>query len=171
MELNERQYDRIARWFDGEDIELTEAERRVAEQIRRDEDSLRATIGVFLSAEAADRVRRRVMAGAARPGRRFIRIVWSIAGTAAAAALIMLAVALWPSQNEQHSTLAETDTVPIEVLIQVMSQTPANGEMDALDQQLDELEAEILGTLDLQRPGEEIDESWFIDLPSGPAKG
>ncbi len=87
MDLNDRQYERIARQLDGENVELSDAQRGIADEIRRSERQ----IGAMLQAELPEDVLQRVgarLAGSTRP-RKIIpwRYVGLGIGAAVAAAI------------------------------------------------------------------------------------
>ncbi len=119
MTLTDDQYERIARRLDGEDIPLTAAEQRIADElvedegavgarlsadaaglsptmlaeVRRDEAAVGPRLDVPLPSRAFDRAQRRLAAELARPRR---RLIWagSAAGAVAAAAAALLIAAL-----------------------------------------------------------------------------
>ncbi len=89
-EPNERDYERVARWLDGEPVELSDRQRRLADEITRDERALGSTPRGRLT----DQTRRRARA----PVRR--ALAWraatrKLAPLAAAAALLLAVGLIW----------------------------------------------------------------------------
>ena len=62
MNLTEEQYARVARWLDGQDVELSIEERAAAEEVRRGEADLAVVLDVPVRRETLDRARRRLVA-------------------------------------------------------------------------------------------------------------
>lgn len=94
MELNEQQYQRVARFLDGEPLELTGEERAVALEIRIGLEGLDVLKQIQPSSGAMAMARKRMAGEASRPGRRGLRI--ACFATAVAAAAILLAVMALP---------------------------------------------------------------------------
>ncbi len=92
MQLSDEQFERIARWFDGEQVELTEAETQLARQIRDQEafaaDALEVQVPVEVMASAGASMRQVLT-------RRPRRNVWfKFIAPAAVAAVILLSVSV-----------------------------------------------------------------------------
>ncbi|GAG02154.1 unnamed protein product, partial [marine sediment metagenome] len=108
MNLTEEQYARIARWLDGQDVELSAEERAVAAEVRQGEGYLAAMLDVPLRREALDRAWRRLAADLARPRRRALQIGYAAGAIAAAAAVVILAVTLMHSPPAGTTPLGGT---------------------------------------------------------------
>ena len=91
MAMTESNCERIARWLDGESIELTVDERAVADDIRRDELLLDSPIDPTDQRRAMDRAANRMRAALARPRRRkrYLGLLTAAEAVAVAALLIM----------------------------------------------------------------------------------
>jgi hypothetical protein len=91
MSATQEDYERIGRRIDGEDVDLTEAQRALAEEIAADEAGVGAALAVSLPGGTLHRVSARVRR--ALPGRRRARAVrWAAAAAAVAAAVAMAAL-------------------------------------------------------------------------------
>ena len=154
MTMNEEQYERIAWWLDGEDVTLTDDERRCAEDIRRGEALLAHAADVNAPRSALDGARRRMVAELPRPRWRVTWIAW----TAAAAAVVLLAAGvLWIGIGPPKSqTSPEAYGVPLEVALEEMENAVDAGELDLLADELAELQADILVAADYKDVDAEI---------------
>ena len=142
MELNERQYERVARSLDGQGCELTGAEHRVADEIRRDEELLASVVEVEAPQAALGAAQRRMTAALAlRRGRS--RLIGYVAA-AAAAAVIIAAATLWPTGTPPSGRQLAGPISRTRVFVEMLEESPCTGELALLERQLDELEAEIL---------------------------
>jgi hypothetical protein len=182
MMLNERQYERVARWLDGEDVELAPDECAAAEEIRRHEAALAAVLDASPPAETRRRAHRRLVAALAHP-----RIGWwrvaAAAAAAAAAALIVIAFTRKPPEPQPTPTVVKPteglhDEEPIEALLGLS----AEDEIDLLTTELVELTADIAaaegpagraGDIDLQIEvlEKELEEFYLYDTLDRPAEG
>lgn len=181
MERHEVQFERIARWLDGEQVELTPQQREAAEDIRRDEAALRAELDVPVPSAMMDRARRRMMAELARPTHRAVWARRAGAALAVAAAILLAFVAIWQPPERTAPTRANGRVeVPLEVVIEKMAEPARNVDLDLLAQQVAELEADIAysmkvppSCMDLQTDAlqQEIEEFWLEDSPSWPLEG
>ena len=155
MRISREQYERVARYLDGEDVRLDEAERKLSEQIRRDEGLL-AALDVGPPAGAIARSRRRMIAALGRPaGRlRWLRYVVGVEA-AAVAALLLVAVTLAIVSTDTEAPRAPV-VVPTSVLV-ASTEFSAQGDLDILARQLDELEAEIATSVPISGGDVEID--------------
>ena len=88
MTLNDQQYERIARWLDGERVSLSEPELRAAEQIKSGEGRLGVYLDVRVPGPAIDRARSEVSAALAARGRS--RRIFTYIAPAAAAAMLLI---------------------------------------------------------------------------------
>jgi len=153
MRISEEQYERVAQYLDGRDIDLEGPERDLSEEIRRDERLL-AAFDVAPPARAMARARRRMIAAL---GRVRTRLLWlrRVVGveSAAVAALLLVAVTLSiVSTGPPRRT--RPAAVPTSVLLAPVVD-PAEDDLDILAGQLDELEADMVALLTISRP--EID--------------
>jgi len=172
MPWTEQQYERVARYLDGESVELTARQRELAEEIRAGRATVTAGIDPRMSRRAIDKARRRMSAELARPRRRKISLACLAAAEAVAvAAVLIIALTLQPMATP------ETDAdnwaeVPLEVigpdgrseiaqrislvrqgidLIEADILSPA-AVIDPAGFEIDELRYELEGLLDYQRP-------------------
>ena len=88
MKLTERDYECVGRWLDGQELELTPAQRALAEEIVADAGVVGPALDVALPPGTLHRAQAR-MVGLGRFRRR--RLPW----VAAAAAAVAIAVGLW----------------------------------------------------------------------------
>ncbi|MBS3820646.1 MAG: hypothetical protein GVY16_11920 [Planctomycetes bacterium] len=97
MDATEQQYERIARYLDGETVDLTDGERALAAEIRQGFTALADHLPAAPPVESTDRARRRLVAAVAgRLRLRSIGRVMAVAGMAAAAVLVLIgAQRLW----------------------------------------------------------------------------
>ncbi len=185
--LTDDQYERLARWLDGEAVELTAAERDTAEEVRRDEAHLAKVFGVAAPRVSLDRARRRLIAELSRPR----RLVWRIAlAASAAAAAILLAVILMTqgTPGERTTTVAKPTPPPpaideARLYVAAAREMTAPDEIDFLGRDLDELAADIVmasdpalttgGALELQIDSleREIDEFYLDEALGRPLEG
>jgi hypothetical protein len=182
MMLNERQYERVARWLDGEDVELAPLERAAAEEIRRDEAAIAIALDAFPPTETRRRAHRRLAAALAHP-----RIGWwrvaAAAAAAAAAVLIVVAFTRKAPQPQPTPTVVRPperlhDEEPVEALIGLS----AEDEIDLLTTDLVELTADIAAAegpdgrgadIDVQIEvlEKELEEFYLYDMLDRPAEG
>jgi len=92
-EWNNEQFDRVARWLDGEQIQLTETEQQLADDFRNNENALGDTPAVQLPAEADQRTKRRIIA-ALRGVKIRKRVRLAFMSGVSAAALIVISLGL-----------------------------------------------------------------------------
>ncbi len=155
MKISKEQYDRIAQHLDGGDIRLDGDERKLSDQIRRDERLLGA-LDVEPPARAIVRAQRRMIAALARPdGRlRWLRYVVGIEA-AAVAALLLVAVTL-AGISTGLVGLRGPVVVPTSVFV-ASTESLAQGDLEVLARQIDELEAEIVASLPISYGDLEIE--------------
>ncbi|MCK4602047.1 MAG: hypothetical protein KAU28_06250 [Phycisphaerae bacterium] len=153
MNINDEQYERVARYLDGRKVSLNRQEQAIAEDIRRDERFAGALFDVQVPDETMNCVRRRVIAELLRP-RRWLRVAGYVLVATAAAAAVLLAVAvLWDSPPRQDSQpLAE---IPDRV---IFSHTASDHDLELLDEQIAELEANFAFSLPPELLDLEVDE-------------
>lgn len=160
MEMTEKQYERIARWLDGQEVTLNEAERIVADEIGRDERMLASAVPADAPREALGRACRRMAAELARPTRRLW--IGRFAAAAAAAAAIIVVAALLTTTPPLRDPLPPKPPGPvmadvsIETLIEEMEESLRPGVVvQLLAGELEAIEADMLvtaeiGDMDLQ---------------------
>jgi hypothetical protein len=90
---SQQQYEQIARYLDGEDVQPDLAQRELVEQIRRDEQAVGPALDVATPPAAMDKARNRMLAELSRPTRPAWRR-W-VAGVSAAAAAAAIVLAVW----------------------------------------------------------------------------
>jgi hypothetical protein len=158
MTWNEQQYERIARYLDGEPIALTVEERTMAEAFRKEEADLAAVLAEAPSRDALDRSMRRVRAELARPMPH-----WSYRGLSVAAAAMVVAMIgislLWPTFQQSPKT-ASTSSADWAGLMKIYDSTrldDTNVDLDLLDNQLLELQAEMAAIPAVNRIEAELD--------------
>lgn len=152
MELNERQYQRVARYLDGEPVQLSETERQLAEEIRQAERELAPKLEVQPPGETVERALRRITAALARRRRRVLPFI----APAVAAAAIVVAVAamhLWPSGQ----AAPEVGAITLEALAEAYASEDEDIDLDLIARELDELEVSIVVPLPADPVEAEID--------------
>jgi hypothetical protein len=142
MILSEEQYERIARWLDGEEIRLTAEEREAVSDLHRSRAVVAPALDVEVPREAMARAERRLRAALAHPRRRLLRI-GALAGGAAAAAAAAIVIAI----SALHTLPPGGDAdgvakVPLEVFVAAMQESETEKEMLLLAREMDDLEAE-----------------------------
>jgi len=151
MNMNDEQYERIARYLDGEEISppLNVEELATAEEIGKAETKLTGLLDVTLPAAAEDRAKRRAIAAMA--GRRRISRVGRAFGVglsiASAAAVLLFAVNIWRDSFGPQPQESPTPVVSTNVWVKAMQAGDDDDfaiELDILAEQLDTEEAEIV---------------------------
>ncbi|HAU38786.1 MAG TPA: hypothetical protein DCX07_13850 [Phycisphaerales bacterium] len=172
MILREEQYERIARWLDGETVDLTSDEQAAAREMRERENLLSERLDVHAAPEVFARIERRVGAELARP-----RVRWVWAGAAVAAAAAVVLAALWFLRTEDVSPTPApggglAHATHQELFAALHASTDA-GELDLVDRDLSELEADVLviqaataEDLRLKALEREIEEFWLDHSPT-----
>ena len=163
MKPTEEQFERVARWLDGEPVELSAAEREIADAIQRDERRMAAELDVSTPTAAMARARRRATAALAGRRRRW----WpAVAATAAAAAIVLVAISLrgpTPPIDPPGG-----DAVPMEVVLADVGEV----DLDLLAEEVETLAAEVrlsgipggsAGALDPS-----VEELWTEPASTGP---
>jgi len=153
MNFDDRQYERVARWLDGESVELTEAERQLAAEIRAGEAALAGRLDVELPSAALVRTARRMSAAAAGSGR---SAWWAAVGAAAAVAAALVVAVIIHQPTEQSAGLNLAAVQQTQVFVQSLDQSAQDTQLDVLANQMDELDAEIQYSLVIL-PGEQMD--------------
>ena len=181
MALTEEQYERIARWLDGESVELSAEERAAAEEVRGAEARLAGPMReVEVPARAMARARRRLAAATARPTLRARRVAVA-AGAAAVAAAAVIALLMFlggPERQKADRDLVGDQTIPVEVWVATVQQTPGGDDIALLADELDKLEAELAWSesaqpLDRQIESltRELEQFWLEDSPDWASDG
>lgn len=172
MEWTERQYERLARWLDGESVELSVLEQAQARAIERQEQSSGAMLDVQAPQASLDRVRAKMMQALAqesdqaarlqlvgKPIRRTWPRVWKIGVSLAAAAAIVLAVVIgWQMmlpggpqviQTAKNSPSGKNQNPPprmasVDVTLPLLpSEVPGDPKIELLAREIDETTAEF----------------------------
>jgi len=185
MELNDRQYKRIALWLDGEGprmrrgasgspepLELTPAELAVAQQLLRDGAELAGALEVAPPPEAVQAALDRIESRLNRRGARVLR--FAAPALAAAAAVLLAFIVLRPG-IPQPGGRPVRPVLPADQLAQVYDQADGNGDLDMISSRLDQLAADIVVRVpasvleakidDLQRS---VDAFWLNDTEQWP---
>jgi hypothetical protein len=168
MELNERQYELIARYLDGEPVELRADEQAAAEELRCAGLAIGPMLGVRPPRVVMDRVRRRMLADLARQSHRTTRLGWRAAAVAVAAVLLA-AASTWlvrPQTGPQPSA----ERISTALLAERLPGEDTDIDLDLIGTELSELEADLVVSL-LARASdvefdilqEKLDTFWFDD--------
>ncbi len=137
MAMTESNHERIARWLDGESIELTADERAVADEIRRDELLLDSPIDARDQRQAMDRAANRMRASLARPRRRKRYLGWLTAAEAVAVAALLIVT--WTVHMVNSGTGPDVPNV----YITAVAGLDTFDELDFLQDELDSLQADL----------------------------
>jgi anti-sigma-K factor RskA len=177
--LNEEQYERVARWLDGEKVKLTPPEQDATEEICRAEADLASALDAASRQASMDRARRRLAAALARPQLR----LWRIGALAAAAAAVVLAAVLWHPTGQPPATAPQL-TPQVQrgqadgAYLAALEYFAADDELDIVKHDLDDLAADLAlaaapRAIDLKMEAieKDIDEFLFEDTPAYPAEG
>jgi len=142
MELSDKKYRRVARWLDGEPVELTDSERSIAEEISRADLDLTGAFEVPPPDRARERASRHLRAALAPVPARFIRFARPVAGVAAAVLLALAAgYLLLPPRPVSQPAPTFTDT---RYVTDVPPHDDANLDLDLISFELDGLTADIV---------------------------
>ena len=173
MNLDERQYERIARFIDGERVDLEPAQREVADEIVRLEletlDSLQISVPdttMYLAREAMLKELRK-----SRRTRAFGRSVSRLVGLAAAAVVLLVFGLQWvnkdaPSRGGMTALSEDIEDVTYFALVHRIDDDIA---FSMLQDELELFEAELIassrGAMDLQMDAvqDQIDTFWLDD--------
>jgi len=161
LQWTDEQYGRVARYLDGQPVDLTGPERDLAKEITDGEVLVTGGIDVRQLHRAMATARRQMSVALARPRRRKIFAACFAAGEVVAAAavlIIMLTVRGMSPPAVTHNALVDA---PLEVI-----SSPANGDIAEqillVHQDIDLLEAEICApAIDFDQASFEIDELQF----------
>lgn len=161
MELNERQYEDVGRWLDGEAVDLTAEQLAAAAEIRLGQAAVGRAMAVPAPRAAMDKARRRALAEMARPRRWALKVRWA-ADVAAVAAVVVLAVAYWPQTKAPQAVGTAVLSEPNNPSAAMWTETlegPSDLKMALLSRGVDELE----GDVELLRPPM-VEETTIDDL-------
>ena len=171
MSLEDRHYDRVARYLDGEELKLTPQEQHLAEQIRRQEAALGTTMDLAVPPAAMERARRRMTAQLARPRRWNIRGICAV-GAAAAAVMLAVVIHTYVVQPQRDAQLASSQRD----LLQWAQPDPQQEdvELSLLTEEVDRLSAEMLASsgsqpsvdMSLDELEQSIEDFWLGDAAS-----
>lgn len=177
--MNEQQYERIARFLDGEPVELTPEETQAAEEIRTLESSMTGLVELTPPGETMKAAHRRLIRELARPRRRMWRLAIS---TAAAAAMVVAAVSLYqrPQPPAGPGELGMEDVVAIYTAdgnydnYDNYYNDGDAADYDLIEKELQSIEADIVATASPETDGEWIDTDdedleafWLDEFASG----
>jgi hypothetical protein len=150
MKIDAGQYERMAQWLDGRNVELSADEMRGAERFGRAEAQLGAMLDVAIPADALERLRAR--AHRAAPVRVLPLRRW--AAVAAAAVLLVAAGAAWRlASPARTSPGTQTALPPIsqQAVRLAVGESPVSREIDRLTTAARDLETDL--TLSSADPG------------------
>ncbi|MFP4217078.1 MAG: hypothetical protein ACLFVH_14240 [Phycisphaerae bacterium] len=176
MEYNETQYERVARWFDGEAIELTTDEQALVDEMRRLENVAGGLLDVTVPDTAVESARWRLRSepAADRPAR--TRRGWWV-GVAAAAATVLFAAGVWmmtptarPTGNGKDDTVTVDEAEVYQDVVAATSTDTLSVDIELMDDDVAELESELFAVMDepadafpdtdaaIEATGDQIDE-------------
>ena len=153
MKLNEQQYQRIAKFLDGEPIELTPQEQAVVQDIRTGMETLGVLERLQPSSGAMAMARRRMAGQVARGRHRGLRIA-SFAAAVAAAAILLVVTAL-PVGVTTPEPLPMAGLSP-EQEADIWARTVDYEGMGDIESELAELEADVYSPILAVAVGDEV---------------
>ena len=157
MQLTERQYERIAQWLDGQELELSPAEQAAAQEILDGEAFLAPHWGLQAPPHALQKARRRMLCDIARPGR---LTIWLRRAAGIAAAALLVGITTWalrdvytrgPSRANPPMTESPAQ-VPIEVVLTEMENAADLGPTELVLARVRDLEADMRSSQAYQEP-------------------
>ncbi|MCK5114440.1 MAG: hypothetical protein KAR11_06730 [Phycisphaerae bacterium] len=140
----DNQFERVARYLDGEDVELTAVELELLDEFNRNEAVVGAQLDVEVPRETVQRAQRRMNAAVLAKPR--TAMIFKLAGAAAVAAIMVLGIGLfWGNftgrQIEPQPTVAQTSPDAADIAADAM--------MEAIEEQLAmQEEEEVLALLE-----------------------
>jgi hypothetical protein len=147
----EHDNEQIARWLDGEPVELTDAQRALADAMRDDQSAVGAYLNAAPSDDAVRQSQMAVQFASAQQGNRnrFRRFVGATAAIAAAACLVMLFAAPTNDPNTAGPVpgpVASNTTSDTDALLGAwdVSDDGFDVEMNLLAEALDQTQAELI---------------------------
>jgi hypothetical protein len=141
MQLNDEQLERVARYLDGEALELTAEERQAVRQVELDSARLGPRLDVAMPPLALDKAL--ALAGPQRMRQQRWRLIPYAASMAAAAALL-LAVGLWMANRPADTKGNREIAMPEPTAEDIAESYAVSDEFDEVRLELRELESEIL---------------------------
>ncbi len=167
MNLNDEQYERMARKLDGSQPPLTEQEQAAVDEIVRDESWLSGRLDVQVPQRAMSRARNRLaVAVAARPGRS--AYIGYVAAVASAAALILLTFSFITMMQPHGDAKTPVAASPPDDLLFAPSQN--NYDIAIVAAQADELAADMASSslpsdfeMQIDELEKETEEFWLYD--------
>ncbi len=156
MEYSETQYERVARWFDGESIELTTDEQALVDEMRRLQNVAGRMLDVTVPDSAVESARWRLRSepAADRPAR--TRRGWWV-GVAAAAATVLFAAGVWMmtptvrptgNGNDNHDIVAVDEAEVYQDVVAATSTDALSADIELMDDDVAELESELFAVMD-----------------------
>ncbi len=176
--MNEQQYERIARFLDGEPVELTPEETQAAEEIRTLESSMTGLVELTPPGETMKAAHRRLIRELGRPRKRMWRVAIS---TAAAAAIVVAAVSLYQRpQPYAGPELGMEDVVAIYTAdgnydnYDNYDNGGDEADYDLIEKELQSIEADIVATASpetdeewIETDDEDLEAFWLNEFASG----
>ncbi len=174
MNLDERQYERIARFIDGEDVPLDEDERSAAEEMLYLEGRNRDLMEVS-TPDTSMRLARQAMLDELRKSRTrrsFRRAVTGLAGLAAAAVITLVIGVHWMNNSVTSSPRQHTggDDITHATYFALVHQADDDLAISMLEDEIELFEAELLASTRSQMDWrmdsvqDQIDTFWFDDV-------
>ena len=170
--MTEGQYERLARWLDGEDVQLTEAERIAADSIRRDETDLYGRLDAAPRRGAMARARRRMTASLAHPSTGTRWRHYAIRAAASVGAAVLVAAVLLRPTVTDDTLKGIASAVSLDAWYNVVQDSVIVDEIDLIGDELDELEADVLTSLppslqemELDAIEQQVEELLLEDVP------
>jgi len=145
--MTEGQYERLARWLDGEDVQLTEAEQIAADSIRRDETDLYGRLDATAPRGTMTRARRRMTAALAHPATGIRWRHYAIRAAASIGAAVLVAAVLLRPTVTDDTLKGLASAVPLDAWFNAVEDSTIADEIDLIGHELDELEADMLTSL------------------------
>jgi len=141
MELNDDQYGKIARYLDGEEVELSKPEQAAADEVDRLARPLAGRLEFAPPPQVMQRITEKVISRLAHRRNRVIRLVPRAALAAAAGILLAAAVMYLIPRPAGPCPIAVE--LPPDVVAQVYAHGEQNMDLDLIGDELDALAAEI----------------------------
>jgi len=155
MDLNDRQYERVGRFLAGETVELTDAERAAAEDLRRGEAEFSTALQVSPDQAVLDLALQKAMRTLNERRRRHILFLRPVA----AAAAIILAVAGWHFMTQADRSVAiVVEPLPVAEVADVYALGESDMDLDLIATELADLSSEVLMQHETDRIETEMDD-------------
>lgn len=164
MNLDEKQYERIALSLDGENVELRADEQACADDVRRLEKELEPLLDCHAPAASMAFARRRMLDGLSAATRRHRRVrLGACLAPLGAAAIILLAIGLWRARPPGgdadtpelaaidnaayfalvHQTIDDTAITVLQNEMEIFAAELANSSVSAVDLHMDSIQDQI----------------------------